>query len=140
MKGRLMIKQSTILVVDDETHILHVVSLKLRNAGYEIITAEDGEEGLAKALSHKPDLIITDYQMPFMTGLELCIKLKEHDETAGTPALMLTARGLSLESEYFEQTNIAGVLTKPFSPREILMRVEELLSPQTTTNEVKKAS
>ena len=129
----------TILVVDDETHILHVVSLKLRNAGFEIITAEDGEEGLAKALACKPDLIITDYQMPYMTGLELCVKLKEHDQTAGTPALMLTARGFKLEHEYVEQTNIAGVLTKPFSPREVLMRVEELLGPRNTGFE-KKAS
>ena len=62
-----------ILVVDDETHILHVVGLKLSNAGYEIITAEDGEEGLEVAVEQTPDLVITDFQMPFMTGLELSI-------------------------------------------------------------------
>lgn len=116
-----------ILVVDDETHILHVVSLKLQNAGYDVITAEDGEQGLEVALEQHPDLIITDFQMPFMTGLELCIKLKEHESTRATPALMLTARGFSLGQEHLDQTNIASVLSKPFSPREILTRVHELI-------------
>jgi two-component system, OmpR family, alkaline phosphatase synthesis response regulator PhoP len=116
-----------ILVVDDEAHILHVVSMKLRNAGYEVITAEDGEEALESALANKPDLVITDYQMPFLSGLELCMKLKQHEATRATPALMLTARGFGLASEYIEQTNIAGVLSKPFSPREILAKVHELI-------------
>ncbi|QDU35196.1 Alkaline phosphatase synthesis transcriptional regulatory protein PhoP [Poriferisphaera corsica] len=129
----------TILVVDDETHILHVVSLKLRNAGYEVITAEDGEEGLAKAQVHMPDLLITDYQMPFMTGLELCIKLCEHEKTKEIPALMLTARGFSLANEYLEQTNIEGVLTKPFSPREVLARVDEIMN-RSQMMEARKAS
>lgn len=116
-----------ILVVDDETHILHVVSLKLRNAGYEVITAEDGEEGFEAALEHRPNLVLTDFQMPFVTGLELCKKLKEHELTRTTPALMLTARGFSITPEEIDQTNIAGVISKPFSPREILTRVQELI-------------
>jgi len=120
-------EKPVILVVDDESHIVHVVSLKLRNAGYEIITAQDGEEGYETAVSEKPDLIITDYQMPFMTGLELCEKLKQHEATKDTPALMLTARGFSLTDEDISRTNIAGVLSKPFSPREVLGRVQELI-------------
>jgi len=116
-----------ILVVDDESHIVHVVSLKLRNAGYEVITAQDGEEGFEVAVGENPDLIITDFQMPFLTGLELCIKLKEHEVTGQTPALMLTARGFSLTDEDISRTNIAGVLSKPFSPREVLGRVQELI-------------
>jgi len=124
-----------ILVVDDESHILHVVSLKLRNAGYEVITAEDGEEALEAALEHRPDLVITDYQMPVMTGLELCKQLKQNETTASIPALMLTARGIGLEAEVAQQTNITGVMSKPFSPREILARVHELIGggvPQET--------
>src|SRR5438874_8098941 len=111
--------KALILVVDDEVHILHVVSLKLKNAGYEVITAENGEEAYEAAVAQKPDLVITDFQMPYMTGLELCQKLKATEATRTTPALMLTARGFSLASEYIEQTNIAGVVSKPFSPREI---------------------
>lgn len=116
-----------ILVVDDEAHIVHVVSLKLANAGYEVITAEDGEEALAIATERQPDLVVTDFQMPFMTGLELCVKLKEQAATRTMPALMLTARGFSLAADQMDQTNIAGVLSKPFSPREVLTRVQELI-------------
>ena len=118
-----------ILVVDDEAHILHVVSLKLQNAGYRVATASDGEDGLAKAVEHQPDLVITDHQMPFMTGLELCTKLKEHEQTRTVPAVMLTARGFRLASESLDRTNITAVLSKPFSPREILARVQELTDP-----------
>lgn len=116
-----------ILVVDDETHILHVVSLKLTRAGYEVITAEDGEEALELALEQKPDVVITDFQMPIMTGLDLCIQMRQHEETAKTPALMLTARGFGLDDDQIRQTNIVDVLSKPFSPREVLSRVEKLL-------------
>jgi CheY-like chemotaxis protein len=128
-----MSEKPLILVVDDEAHIVHVVTLKLQNAGYQVLTAEDGEEGLALAIEHRPDLVISDYQMPFMTGLELCMQLKKHEQTKATPALMLTARGFSLPNELLEQTNIVTVLSKPFSPRDILARVQELIdgkSPQ----------
>ncbi|MBI1335676.1 MAG: response regulator [Phycisphaera sp.] len=121
-----------ILVVDDESHILHVVTLKLTNAGYEVITAEDGEEGFAVAIESKPDLIITDYQMPYATGLELCQRLKGHEATRATPALMLTARGFSLDQDLLDQTNIADVISKPFSPSGILDKVHELLGTTKT--------
>jgi len=126
-------KESLVLVVDDEVHILHVVSMKLRNAGYTVITAEDGEEALELAVARTPDLVITDYQMPYMTGLELCMALKKHAGTRNMPAIMLTARGFNLPREYLEKTNIAGVLSKPFSPREILTRVQELIGATAAT-------
>jgi len=123
-----MRERPRILVVDDEAHILHVVSLKLRNAGYDVVTAADGEEALALALDDPPDLVITDFQMPFMNGLDFCIAMKEDERTADIPALILTARGFTMKSEYGDRTNVRGVLTKPFSPREVLGRVEALLS------------
>ena len=126
-----MNEKSTILVVDDETHILHVVSLKLRNAGYEVHTAADGEEGFDVAQQVHPDLIITDFQMPFMNGLELCQKLKATPDTSRIPALMLTARGFNLDNDEVTATNICGVLSKPFSPREVLARVQEVLAKDT---------
>lgn len=116
-----------ILMVDDETHILHVLSLKLCSAGYDVITAQDGEEGLACALEHRPRLIITDYHMPYMTGLELCQKLQERPETRDIIVLMLTARSPQISSLCVEHPNLAGVITKPFSPREVQDRVQELL-------------
>jgi len=117
----------TILVVDDESHILNVLSLKLQNAGYQVVTAADGEEGFELALQVQPDLIISDFQMPFMTGLEMCTRLRQQNKTQNTPAIMLTARGYSLTQSDLDQTNIVGVLSKPFSPRDVLARVQELV-------------
>ena len=117
----------TILVADDESHILHVVSLKLRNAGYRVVTAADGQEAWEMALQERPDLLITDYHMPQMSGLELCRKLKQDPATACIPAIMLTARGYALESEDTEQSGIYRMLSKPFSPRNLLAAVTEVL-------------
>ncbi len=123
-----------VLVVDDEAHILHVLSLKLRNAGYEVITAVDGEDGFELARQHVPDLIITDFQMPYMTGLELCRALAEHGPTTHVPVLILTARGYALDNEDIKIGNIKGVLSKPFSPRAVLQLVKETLSAATDPN------
>jgi CheY-like chemotaxis protein len=117
-----------ILVADDESHILHVVSLKLRNAGFAVVTAGDGQEALELAQQEKPDLIITDYHMPQLSGLELCKLLKQDPATAGIPAIMLTARGYHLEAEVTEQSGILRMLSKPFSPRHLLATVNEVLT------------
>jgi len=120
-----------VLVADDEAHILHVVSMKLTNAGYEVFTAVDGEEALELARAERPDVVITDYQMPVMTGLEMCKQLRKSDQTARIPAIMLTARGFDLEPADMTEAGIVMVLTKPFSPREVLAKVEEVLSRRT---------
>ncbi len=117
-----------VLVADDEAHILHVVSMKLTNAGYEVVTAVDGEEALELCLAESPDLVITDYQMPYMTGLELCEKLREDEQTENIPVVMLTARGFDIEAHEMEAARISGVLSKPFSPREVLAKVEQVLA------------
>jgi two-component system alkaline phosphatase synthesis response regulator PhoP len=120
--------EKKILVADDETHILHVVSLKLRNAGFEVITAGDGQEALELAQQEMPDLVITDYHMPQLNGLELCSRLKQDPKTAGIPAIMLTARGYTLEPSDTEQSGILRMLSKPFSPRQLLTTVNEVLN------------
>lgn len=109
-----------ILVVDDEAHITHVVALKLTNAGYRVLTAGDGEEAFEVATAERPDLVITDLQMPYMSGLELSKKMRRTPELASTPVLMLTARGYALDQSELGQTNIRAVLSKPFSPRDVL--------------------
>lgn len=117
-----------ILVVDDEAHIVQVVSLKLRNAGYEVKSAVDGEEAFELARRDLPDLVITDFQMPYMTGLDLCRSLAEHEPTSRIPVLMLTARGYALEDEDLAIGNIRNVIAKPFSPRAVLAEVEKILA------------
>ncbi len=116
-----------ILVVDDEVHILHVVALKLKNAGYNVITAQDGIEALEKAQSECPDLMITDYQMPHLSGIELCQKLKHFPGTRELPCILLTARGFNLDESLLENAGIKLCMSKPFSPREVLEVVDELL-------------
>jgi two-component system, OmpR family, alkaline phosphatase synthesis response regulator PhoP len=118
----------TILVADDETHILHVVSLKLSNAGYRVMTAGDGREALEIARRDRPDLLITDYHMPGLSGLELCALLHEDPETAAIPAILLTARGYSLETLDTERSGIRCMVAKPFSPRQLLETVKGMLA------------
>lgn len=118
----------TILVADDETHILNVVSLKLRNAGFKVVCARDGQEALDLAKQQAPDLLITDYHMPHLSGLELCQRLREDATLARVPAIMLSARGYHLEPADTERSGIDRMLSKPFSPRELLASVDEVLS------------
>jgi CheY-like chemotaxis protein len=119
--------EKTILVADDESHILHVVSLKLRNAGFKVLTARDGQEALEVAQQQHPDLLITDYHMPQLSGLELCQRLKQDAATSSIPAIMLTARGYHLEPQDTQQSGILRMLSKPFSPRHLLSTVNEVL-------------
>ena len=123
-----------ILVADDESHILHVVSLKLTNAGYTVVTASDGQEAYEMASADRPDLLITDYHMPQLSGLELCQKLRAEPATAGIPTIMLTARGYALEPGDTERSGILRMMSKPFSPRQLLATVNEVLG------EVEKAA
>lgn len=122
-----MEKSLKILVTDDESHILNVVSLKLRNAGFDVITARDGQEAYELALSESPDLLITDYHMPQLSGLELCRKMKQEPRTASIPAIMLSARGYHLEPQDMQQSGILRMISKPFSPRQLLDTVNEVL-------------
>ena len=120
------------LVVDDEFHIVQVVSIKLKNNGFEVMTAENGSAAYDLACQNHPDIIVTDYQMPIMSGLELIEKLRQNSETAHIPVIMLTARGFSIEDDQKEQLRIAACLSKPFSPREVLQTIEEVIAQSAT--------
>ncbi len=120
------------LIVDDEIHIIQVVAIKLKNNGFEVVTANNGQKALEAALEHKPDVIVTDYQMPVMDGLELIENLRKQEQTAQIPVIMLTARDFAIEPETIEQLKISACLNKPFSPRELLEKVEEVIA-QTAT-------
>ena len=120
-------KALKVLVVDDEIHIVQVVAIKLRNNGFDVITCENGAQALKIASNEKPDVIVTDFQMPVMTGLELVENLRNQPDTAEIPVIMLTARGFAIEDRQKEELNISACLSKPFSPRELLQSVEEVL-------------
>ena len=120
-------EQKTILVADDETHILNVVSLKLKNAGFRVVTARDGQEAWELAQQEKPDLLITDYHMPRMSGLDLCRRLTADAALGKTPAIMLSARGYDLNEKDTYESGIRMMISKPFSPRQLLSAVDDVM-------------
>ena len=119
--------EKRVLVVDDEIHIVHVVAIKLRNNGYEVLTAENGEQAYETALAEKPDIIVTDCQMPVMSGLEFVEKLRADEELKKIPVIMLTARSFDISEDVKKQYDIAGCISKPFSPKELLRCIEDVL-------------
>ncbi|MCX5662024.1 MAG: response regulator [Planctomycetota bacterium] len=121
--------QRTLLIVDDESHITYALAFKLKQAGFKVFTACDGEEGFRLACQEKPDLVVSDFQMPELSGYDMSVRLKETPETAAIPVLMLTARGHRLTPSELAKTNIQLIFPKPFSARELLAKVEEMLGP-----------
>jgi len=116
-----------VLVVDDEIHIVHVVAIKLRNNGFDVITASNGAEAYNLACEKKPDIIVTDYQMPVMSGLELVEKIRQNEQTRSIPVILLTARSFAIEDQQRSKLKISQCLSKPFSPKELLRSIEDVL-------------
>ncbi len=123
-------KPPLILLVDDETHILNVLSVKLSSVGFRIQCATDGEEALRLAEQTSPDLVITDLQMPRMDGLALCDRLAQVLPTQNTPVIILTGRGHAIDQP--DNPNVKALIAKPFSPREVVGKVNELLNVNPT--------
>ncbi|MFA5864830.1 MAG: response regulator [Phycisphaerae bacterium] len=122
-----MSENNTIVIADDEAHILRVLELKLSSAGFTCVKAGNGLQAWDQIVRTRPALVISDYQMPEMTGLELAEKMYQENELRGTPIILLTARGFSLTPDDLAQTNIQYRVSKPFSPRELLALVQEIL-------------
>ncbi len=116
-----------ILVVDDEVDINMILSVTLRRAGYEVISAADGLEALEVIHLHAPDLILLDVMMPRADGLEALRRIREHEPTAHTPVIMLTAKGALADKMKGFEHGADDYVAKPFEPAEILARVQALL-------------
>lgn len=115
-----------ILIVDDELDILKVVRFRLAKMGYEILTAENGQEGLDKAQAFKPDLILADLSMPIMKGDEFCRRIKSEPTTQHIPFIIMTASTKGVA----EALNIFGAdekILKPFEPEDLLAKIEKLI-------------
>jgi CheY-like chemotaxis protein len=117
-----------IVLADDDAHITCVVAMRLEGAGFTVTSTRDGEEALEAARQIRPVLVITDLQMPRMSGLELAVKLREYPETREIPVIMLTARGYLADESQMARTNIRRVLPKPFSAKEVLKLVHEVIA------------
>lgn len=117
-----------VVLADDDAHITCVVAMRLEGAGFQVTVARDGEEAFEAARQVKPALVITDLQMPRMSGLELALKLREYPETCAIPVIMLTARGYLADESMLAKTSIRRVLAKPFSAREVLKLASEVIA------------
>ncbi len=116
-----------ILIVEDDKDILNLVAWHLKAADYEVLKAEDGVSGLETALREKPDLIVLDLMLPGMDGLDVCKTLKRNRETGSTPIIMLTARGEEADRIVGLELGADDYVVKPFSPRELVLRVQAVM-------------
>lgn len=116
-----------VLVVDDEPEAVELVEFNLKGAGYEVTTASDGAEALNKARRIQPNLIILDVMMPEIDGMEVCKLLRRDPATSGIPIVMLTAKASEVDRVLGLELGADDYVVKPFSPRELVLRVKKLL-------------
>src|SRR5213083_1687573 len=123
-KARVMPK---ILVEDDEPDAVELIDFNLKAASYEVVTAAEGNEALKKARSSLPDLIVLDLMLPEVDGLEVCKLLRRDAATADIPIIMLTAKAAEIDRVLGLELGADDYITKPFSPRELILRVKKIL-------------
>lgn len=119
--------KAKILVVDDEPDAVELVAFNLRQSGYSVTTAADGAEALQKARTQLPDLIVLDVMLPEMDGFEICKLLRHDPATEKMPIIMLTAKASEVDRVLGLELGADDYLTKPFSPRELMLRVKKML-------------
>ena len=116
-----------VLICDDEPYIVESVSYVVRKAGFDVVTAEDGEQALEAAHRERPDLVFLDIMMPGISGDEVCRRLKSDPTTRATHVVILTARGQEEDERRAMEMGADEFMTKPFSPRKLRARLLELL-------------
>ena len=120
-------KEKTILVVDDEEHILELVRFNLEKSGYQVVTAETGSEAMELLKQQPVDLLILDLMLPDVEGIDVCKQLRASDAHAALPIIMLTAKSEELDRILGLELGADDYLTKPFSVKELVARVKTLL-------------
>jgi DNA-binding response OmpR family regulator len=121
------VARTKVLVIDDEEYIQHILHFSFGAEGYEVLTASDGEEGVNKARSEKPDVIVMDIMMPKMDGYEACKKLKADPQTKDIPVILLTAKGRDTDRKLGSEAGADDYVVKPFSPGRLIERVEGIV-------------
>ena len=116
-----------ILIVEDEAAIVTLLSYNLEREGFQVLEARDGEEGLLLATERRPDLILLDWMLPLLSGIEVCRRLRRTPQTRSIPIIMLTARGEEGDRVRGLNAGADDYVTKPFSPSELLARVRAVM-------------
>jgi two-component system phosphate regulon response regulator PhoB len=119
--------RSKILVVDDEPEAVELLEFNLKQAGFEVITAADGAEAIKKARASLPGLILLDLMLPEVDGLEVCKMLRRDPATAAIPIVMVTAKAAEIDRILGLELGADDYVTKPFSPRELVLRIKNIL-------------
>ena len=115
-----------ILVAEDDPDIRELIALSLRFAGYEVIPAADGQQAVDLAVERKPDLILLDIRMPRLTGFEALEQIKQRDEFAQTPVVILSAKGQESEIQAGLELGAIQYILKPFAPDELVAKIKQL--------------
>src|SRR5574340_932504 len=116
-----------ILNIDDSPTVQRLIEMILASQGYQVVLASDGEEGIAKAKTERPDLILVDFVMPKMNGYQVCKTLKDDPEFRDTPIILVTSKGDKVGSKFVDTLGITEYFTKPFQPEELLNKIREVL-------------
>jgi two-component system phosphate regulon response regulator PhoB len=116
------------LVVDDDPDIRSVIGFKLNQAGYDVHEEADGDAGLTAAFDVRPDVVLLDWMMPRLSGIEVCRELRSDPESEGMAIIMLTAKAQVSDVERGFAAGADDYIVKPFSPRELVSRVEAVLA------------
>lgn len=124
-----------ILVVDDEPDALELTTFNLKASGFEVVASADGADALKKARAHVPDLILLDLMLPEVDGLEVCKILRRDATTSAIPIIMVTAKAAEMDRVLGLELGADDYVTKPFSPRELMLRVKNLLRRRTDDHE-----
>ncbi len=122
-----------ILVIEDQEDNRQILRDLLTSADFEVIEAEDGEAGLAAAAAHRPDLILMDIQLPIVDGYEATRRIKANPSLRAIPIIVITSYALSGDDDKARAAGCDAYFSKPFSPRQLLAKVREYLSPTTPT-------
>ncbi|MCX8568368.1 response regulator transcription factor [Aminobacter sp. MET-1] len=120
--------RAKVLICDDDPLLLELIQFRLQARGYDVVTAEDGHEALAKAQSERPDLVVLDAMMPRADGFEVLARIKGDPALSATPVIMLTARKGQSDIVSALETGADDYLVKPFIPEELLARLSRLIT------------
>jgi DNA-binding response OmpR family regulator len=126
-RGKGLLLTGTVLVADDDADIVRFVEVNLRLEGYQVLTARDGEEALAKALELQPDVVLLDVLMPRIDGYTVCARLRADARGATIPVILLTANFISADQEVARRAGADDFVVKPFDPYELMARVRTLM-------------
>jgi len=132
-------EKNKILIIEDEAHIIELLTFNLEKNNFEVVIAKDGEEGLKMAYTEKPDLILLDLMLPKIEGTKVCMQLKNNQKMQDTPIIMLTAKSEEMDKILGLEIGADDYVTKPFSVRELIARIKVIISRYEKTKTIEES-